>query len=445
MATDVESPPEVNDAVTSVAGAIRNAIPIRVDPPSHANGQAVSSSSVVLTKYASYDELRRARLRKDPHIALRRELEALQKVPKPRDDFAVLSDAIIEGILRCYEATAPAVVQLAATCHRLRRLSLSLVVLEGVCVVPEMIPYARLASLDRVVRGSLMQYLGNPGRRARMRRLGLVNLKQFPPLLTKSALPWLNPIAALQLVAQLPHLSFLDLRGVRWRRSAETSLGLQHFLEDLHLVAPSLAVLKVDAELLGSWAAGWWHWHPHLHTLVVGSRAGEGARQAAPAITLPADLFTMLGGPDGGLPRRWTLKVWDPLSVESLKQLLMPDEPLSQLQVLLVNFLGNCASVEGKERTARVFSDAILIDTMQSKTSKTKRATSPGMEAADPVLFPSLESITIVEVEEYSLVAVGVFARLLVTAPNLVNFNICNPIRVPSSNGAKDKSKESQI
>lgn len=379
----------------------------------------------VVIRHKNFESLVLSRAVGDPHVAMREEWEGLLQHSDEVNELALLPDEVIACIFESVGPFTHGGLCLAATHRRLRRLLLVQHPPITVSVVPHMLP---LAHLERdAVLTSLAVYFSTRTRGQQVRQLCLMEQKHAACLPLVEPYPVVCLPRVLTMIAEMPYLHTLDLRGVRWEGPANRG-AVSGFLSDLHLVAPKLKSLNVGVGLCRSWGPGWWQRHPELSSLVVSSRREEASSQAAP-LELPDDFFVMLSSEGRG----WQVKLWCPVEAKSMRRLLLPAAPLPGLRELTINLLGN-AEVCGLPEAPAV------ADAADAKKMKGKRHV-PGVEVGDVLLFPALVSLTVANVDERPVAAVEVLSRFTVVAPGLVNYSVCNTARVPPAEKPKNRRR----
>ncbi|KAK7195046.1 hypothetical protein NESM_000427400 [Novymonas esmeraldas] len=454
--------PRANRAVAAVQSATGPAL----SPSPLVTVAATSRRRTTVTRYSSFEALCQATRQPDVHAALRQELESKLPRPSPRNDVAAMGDAAVGRVVQFLGPVSRSAATFALTCRAVRQTVARVMDLEVAVLTPAMVSAAALSRES--VRGALATFAAArsaPVRSLVLHRDGLDAVRHetgdaAPAAKVVLPAPWV-----LQLVAQLPYLTVLDLRHVQLTE-AQHSRVLHYLLSDLHLAAAStLCTIKMDAELMRYWAPGWWRRLVNLRALVIGSRyvpvepvpgSSSAAAAAPPSLELPTDFYALMR--EEG--RRWRLKLWVPLQPASLRQLLMPPSGtvLGGVAELLVNMRHNertcdwsdgaggggvSASPAAAATTGAASSTAAAAEVPpESRSNATARkagaaAVAAAAAVAEPVdvcAFPALTAATVVDVLERPEVAAEVYRALLDMAPALLHFNVCDTVAasVPS-------------
>ncbi|KAG5474874.1 hypothetical protein LSCM4_04053 [Leishmania orientalis] len=446
------SRPRVNRAVAAVQ--LATAPVMSASPLVTVTGGAADRHKSHITRFSSFDALRHAQQKPDPHALLRKELEAKLPRSSPRNDVLAVGDAAVERVLEFLGPVSRSAVVFAQTCRSVRRALLRTLNLEVAVLTPTMVTASALSK--EFVRRALTTFAA--ARSVQVRTLilhedGLSAVRRessdgapFVPL-TLPAL-WV-----LQLISQLPYLTELDVRHVQFAE-AHHSQVLHYLLSDLHLAAAStLRTLKMDAELMRYWAPGWWRRLVNLTSLVVGSRYcppvpildTAASAIAPPSLVLPEDYFTLMC--EEG--RRWQLKLWVPLQAASLKQLIIPASGtiFAGVSELLVNMRhneracdwANPAAGDAPPLLSAVTTTASEPPLETRNSAATCRAAAAGPESGEAFAYPALTTVTVVDVQERPEVAAEVYHALLSMAPTLVHFNVCDTVSAGTATEAPKK------
>lgn len=386
-----------------------------------------------VVKYASFDELVKERLRTDPFIEKRAELESMQEKPTPKNELDAVSDTLLLKIFSFLGFATRDGVVLSSTCRRLRALALSQCCLRDVHIVPDMLSMEAYSLKDVPDESqwcqrlrSLAHFHNMHKRGQHVHSLALLESKYASTLPLSATFPTASIAHTLSLVAELPWLTVLDVRSVNW--SAGSASKITYFLSDLHLVAPQLTTLKMGVDLYLSWTPGWWQHHSELSSVVVASRREQPPPQLdvpPPTIPLHSDLLVMLQA-----ERQWKLKIWAAMEESSLRRLLFPPTALHSLTELTVNVIG-CSPLS-------VPTDPMeLSDAKKGKNNK--RPVSP-MDG-EALAFPRLTSLTIANVDENPMLGVELYAKVCAQAPRLSFFSICNTVKYPPPERLKGRRR----
>ncbi|ESL06926.1 hypothetical protein TRSC58_05392 [Trypanosoma rangeli SC58] len=373
-----------------------------------------------IVRYGDMSSLIMDRLKPDSHCEARERLHALQTVPVLRDELCIMDDSTLRCICEFLGVQSRELVYIGSVCRRLRNLVIALTP-SSATIVPEMIPLASVSS--HVVVDSICSFFAPYKRGQFVRCLRLVDTKYASSLPVGTTLPLCSHHVYPSLVKSLPSLTFLDLRGVHWDCHAHPHLP-QHFFSDLHLVAPGLQTLKVGVDLFCQWSPGWWQRLTALEQIVVGSRRDQAVvpgGELRPPLVLHDDFFDMLRAPR----RPWRLKLWCPLQQNMLARLLLPMQAFPEVQELTVN-LSNTDILEELKR----------VMVRSPRDGKSRRPTRALMahsadEADARTMFPSLQSLTLVNVEQCPLLPVELMERFFSHAPCFKYFTLVNTSRVP--------------
>ncbi|GET90239.1 hypothetical protein, conserved [Leishmania tarentolae] len=449
----------VSRAVAAVQSA--TAPVMSVSPLVTIAGSAAGRRKGCVIRFASFDALRRAQQKPDKHTLLRKELE--EKLPRhsPRNDVVALGDAAIELVLQFLGPVTKIAAAFAQTCRLVRRALLHVMNFDVAVLTPAMVSASALS--QESVRRGLITFVAV--RSAQVRTLvlhedGLSAVKRegndgTPVAGLTLPAPWV-----LQLISQLPYLTELDVRHVQLTESHH-SQALRYLLSDLHLAAAgTLCTLKMDAELMRYWAPGWWRRLVNLSSLVVGSRyrppeptADTTVSFTSPSLLeMPVDYFTMMCEES----RAWRLKLWVPLQAASLKQILMPPSGTIYAGVteLLVNMRCNEHMCEWPDAVPGYMSPlplpaAVTASATASEVSSETRSggalgkvstgAAPGTEFCETGTYPSLTTVTVVDVQERPEVAAEVYQAMLDRAPALVHFNVCDTVSAGTVSEAPKK------
>ncbi|RNE99031.1 hypothetical protein TraAM80_08420 [Trypanosoma rangeli] len=373
-----------------------------------------------IIRYGDMSSLIMDRLNPDTHCETRKRLHAMQMVPVLRDEFCIMDDSTLRCICAFLGVQSRELVHIGSVCRRLRNLVIALTP-SSATIVPEMIPLASLSSHDVV--DSICSFFAPYKRGQFVQRLRLVDTKYASSLPVGTALPLCSHHVYPSLVKSMPSLTFLDLRGVHWDCHSHPHLP-QYFFSDLHLVAPGLQTLKVGVDLFCQWSPGWWQRLTALEQIVVGSRRDQAVvpgRELRPPLVLHDEFFDMLRAPR----RPWRVKLWCPLQENMLVRLLLPMQAFPEVQELTVN-LSNTDILEELKR----------VMVRSPRDGKSRRATRGIMthvadETDARTMFPSLQSLTLVNVEQCPLLPVELVERFFFHAPRFKYFTLVNTSRVP--------------
>ncbi|EPY39811.1 hypothetical protein AGDE_04117 [Angomonas deanei] len=364
-----------------------------------------------ITRYASVDKLNEAYTKPYPFLKELEMIESLQVVPPPRDEAALLGEEAWECVIQYLDHQSLA--QLSGCCRRLRTLVLKNEVLDSVHLVPYFVAHNTIN--DEAVMQSFTEYFDTYSRGQRVKHIACVNSTYDATLPPVASPPSGNLNWLLQMSGKCPLLSTLDVRGVRWG----PSLLLKYFLSDLHLVAPKLQALKIGPEIYDHWVDGWWSRQDDLQLFVLSSRrlqpASSGSEEeAVPSATvLREDFFTMLGAPD----RNWCVKVWCPLDESSLKRLLTPTAPWTELVELTVNVEGHVDLFSGQP-------EPVAPEDAKKGAKAGKKA--GGENGDSSAAFPALKSFTVANLDSRPAAVTDWWRKLSLQAPNMAHFNVCN-------------------
>lgn len=428
-------------ALSEAFGPILTTSPL-LHAPNHTRSTCVTRPAV--TRYQSFDDMKKAIAQPDPLAVIRAELDAKKPLPPPLDETAAWTPSILLCISSFLPPLSRDAVQLAATCRRLRCFMLEHSVALDAVITPSMIPAhalvkaATLASVRATLRSRCHQ----------VRRLVFIDSSsggEATPTISLPSQPIAYLLWGLHFLAELPYLTELDLRGLEWRECANSNV-LPSVLRDLHVAnAGSLTTLKIGVEVMRLWTVKWWEHHPNLTTLVVGSRndpvcatnTTAGSTHAPTVMQLPDDFFTFLTA-EG---RRLHLQLWCPLHVASVQRLLVPPPGASYnaVQELLVNLLGNEAACRPLETVVASASESVA----DGKPAKMKKlATTP--EIVEVMAYPELESLSVAAVHQRLEGAGEVYARMMTMAPKLTSFTIfaTRAAVAPSGKAAKAQNRK---
>lgn len=521
---DTESEDELSSAAASYASSSF--------AHHHHHGAAAAAPSYAWT---SLDGLLRLRCTKDARASLYATWRSLQQPPPPPSVMDRLPAAVLYRVVDFLGHDSAAAVRLAATHRRTRLLLLPYARITSVSLAPTLIP--RHALDDAVTMQSMRRFFSTHTRGQHVRALSLVEADYVDRLgphgraayalhphaelalggcdaetnttqahdttdaqtrATRTRLHaadggvsvWRPAVVRVQrlwpLLAQMPFLTQLDVRGVTW---AAPSL----FLADLYLVAPQLRTLAMTEALFVRWTAGWWQRLPALERLVVGSRressravacldsgeavAGQGEEErgwgtrlgdeavrastkvgcestvpAAPPVDVHLDCIAMLSTSSNNTHhysstnhnrsrrvnegRLWSLTLWCPLTRIALRQLLTPTAPLTALTELLVNVQGNAevsfvATDASSGAGAVAGGAAAASEAMDLKRSRSaRRAAAPVDDSAtEAITLPRLVALTVVDVQERPAVASELYQHMMRVAPNMRYFDVTNTTR----------------
>ncbi|RNF12964.1 uncharacterized protein Tco025E_06380 [Trypanosoma conorhini] len=379
-----------------------------------------SCCAAPVVRHADFCSLVVEHLKPDPHRAAREKLFALQTVPVLRDEFCHMDDATLRRVFAFLGERSRELLHMASVCRRLRNLVIASTP-SNATLVPFMIPLGCLSS--HTVVDSLCAFFAPHKRGQFVQELRLVDTKYAATLPVSTALPLCSHHVYPALVKSLPSLTSLDLRGVVWDCHAHPHLP-QYFFSDLHLVAPKLRALKVGVDLFSQWSPGWWQRLTALERIVVGSRRDQavvpGGAQLPPLV-LHDEFFDMLRAPR----RPWRVKLWCPLERSMLPRLLLPTQAFPELQELTVN-LSNTDILEELKRAA----------VRSPREGKSRRSMKGVMahasdEADARTMFVSLQSLTLVNVEQCPTLPAELMERFFSRAPRLKYFTVVNTARVP--------------
>ncbi|KAF8283141.1 hypothetical protein TcBrA4_0077120 [Trypanosoma cruzi] len=373
-----------------------------------------------VVRYANMSSLIQEQLKPDPHREAREALHALQTVPVPHDEFALMDDATLRCICAFLGNCSRELLQISSVCRRLRELVIALTP-PNATVVPDMIPLASLSSHTAV--DSLCSFFASYKRGQLVKQLNLVDSKYASSLPVSTSLPLCSHHVYPSLVKSLLSLIYLDLRGVQWDCYSNPHIP-QYFFSDLYLVAPKLQTLKIGVDLFSQWSPGWWQRLPALEQIVVGSRRDQVAvpgSELRPPLNIHDEFFDMLRAPR----RPWRVKLWCPLQLSALTRLLLPAQAFPELRELTVN-LSNMNIFEEFRRPT-------LKSPRETRSRKgTKNVTVHSVdETVGRLVFVSLQSLTLANVEQCASVPVELIARILPCAPRLSYFSVVNTARVP--------------
>ncbi|KAH9600463.1 hypothetical protein LSM04_009023 [Trypanosoma melophagium] len=372
-----------------------------------------------IERYKSLEDLIQDNLRPDPHATSRETLRILQMVPVLRDEFAILDDATLRNICLFLGERSRELAYFGSVCRRLRRIVIGLTPPIAV-ITPDMIPLEGLTQ-NRVV-DSLCAFFASYKRGQFVQQLRLVDAKYASSLPINVVLPFCSPHIFPSLVKSLPSLTFLDLRGVQWDCHSNPNL-LRYFFSDLYLVAPKLQTLKIGVELFSQWSPGWWQRLSGLTQFVVGSRRDQAiaAGLTPKTSTLHDEFFDMLRNPQ----RQWRVKLWCALERDTLLRLLIPSQPFPELQELTLN-LSNVDILDDFKRS-------------QIKTPKDGKPRKNGKKSIVQtneevdlrVMFPSLQALTLANVDQYPQITAELLERMTLRAPRFKYFTVVNTTRMP--------------
>ncbi|ORC86976.1 uncharacterized protein TM35_000241260 [Trypanosoma theileri] len=372
-----------------------------------------------IVRYKNLEDMIQDNLRPDPHAATREALRVLQMVPVLRDEIALLEDDTLRNICLFLGERSRELAYFGSVCRRLRRIVIGLTPPVAV-IAPDMIPLESL-SQDRVA-DSLCAFFAPYKRGQFVQQLRLVDAKYASSLPINVVLPFCSPHLFPSLVKSLPSLTFLDLRGVQWDCHSNPNL-LRYFFSDLYLVAPKLQTLKIGVELFSQWSPGWWQRLSALTQLVVGSRRDQAIAAGLtpkPAI-LQDEFFEMLRNPQ----RQWRVKLWCALERDALLKLLLPNQPFPDLQELTLN-LSNVDILDEFKRSQ-------IKSPRDAKTRKNgkKSIVQSNDEMDMRVMFPSLQALTLSNVDQCPQMAAELLERMTLRAPKFKYFTVVNTTRMP--------------
>ncbi|KAL7709460.1 hypothetical protein N2W54_005813 [Lotmaria passim] len=457
-------------ALQSASGAVTSASPvITLSRPRH--------RAAPVTRYSSFDALCQAQQKTDENAALREELA--HKLPQltPRNDVAALGEQVTVRILELLNPLSADAAAFGETCRAVRESLLRASDVTSVVLVPSMVSASALAT-EETVRRALHSFFTARGGEVRQLVIQRVDETTTAASQAQASSPLCLPAPwMLQLVSQMPYLTELDLRHVRWNESGGSQV-LQHLFSDLHIAtAGTLQALRVDAETMQYWAPGWWHRHVNLRTLVVGSRctfastsnndnnnsigsisapssSSSSTSSAAFQLELPADYYTLMR--EEG--RHWQLELWCPLTAHSLQQLCTAAAAagvsFASVEELLLNVRHNervCASAEhggtagaaGGGNTASAVAAGGAEATSASEAPPDARPSVKGKKAPAVVevpevlvTYPRLHTVTVVDVGDRPEAAAEVYQAMMALAPGLRHFNVCDTMVIGAATAA---------
>lgn len=354
--------------------------------------------------------------------ALRKAVEDGKPQPVPQNALAPLPLDVLRIVASFCGAND---VALATTFGKVCRAfyAASLSVVSHVTLVPD------ATSVDRIARtgagSSLAQFVATEKRGQHITTLRAVNPRTVYAMSNSLPGPSLHFQDISRTVFCLPHLTHLDIRGVKWR---SYTAWCDHFLVDLAASCPELQSLKCGSIFLTSWESQWWANLTALRELVIGSRREDGIWLDGPAVAAGAAVL-----PDDFLVMMRTLalsvvKLWCPLQTASFNQLIAPTAAFPHTAHLTINAEGNTHHKPNEDLAAKdEAKDATPAPKGKDKAAKAKQQ--DDTPAVPKVAYPALVSATVCDARERPEFVVELMAKFAVIAPTVVHWNVSNTHR----------------
>lgn len=342
--------------------------------------------------------------------------ETVPKIP-PVDHTRRFDTALLRRILG-FVGDSPSDMSVIGSINSLwRRASFS--VTDEITAFPNLIKFGVDTDTQSKKLTSLSTFINVNTRGQHVRRLTVVDSRAVFSLPQSYKGPSLTTSDINRLTSQTPNLTSLDVRGLAIQDFVPLS---DKFFVSLHLSTPCLRTLKIGAHFIRNWSPQWWARLPYLSEFTVGSRREDADWDDSSPIQLCEDFFAMLRSP----AHVWSIvKIWVPLSQQSLMSLLVPFAPFPKLVGLAVNASGNCHIKPLEEGVP---------DAPRDEKKKTDKVAKKGTQQDDlsglKGSFPSLISFTVSDVNERPDFSVELMGKICQQAPHLKNFNVTNTQRM---------------
>ena len=353
-------------------------------------------------------------------VELQKRLSDLRPVEKKTNTIACLPRVLVQliagfvadnDVRSCASLCVVNRVFYAASLHLIR----------SVTLVPDVVSLERLSNPGAA--SSLAKFFDRSGRGQHIEAFTLVRPKHVYSLPAAVKGPEIHAQDLSRLVSQLPHLTFLDVRGITHRGFTP---WCDHFLADVASACPKLRALRVGPVYLTTWEPGWWSALSELEEFTVGSRREDSVWTGGSGVpvTLPEDFFTMLRT----LPLAARVKVWAPLAPTSFTALVMPTTPIPTLQHLSINAAGNTDHKPLEEAAKEAEAKEAAPAKGGAKGAKGAAKQQEASEGPRPTL-PGLRSVVLCDIRDRPEFAVELMIRLMALAPGIEHWNVTNTQR----------------